>query len=172
MKTATLTLKRKVLVIEFPKDSKDYKLFNDKEKPYVSYWQGIETKRFYLPEGSYTLLGSPDELKEEDLANVVHQSIHSHLFAHYVKDIPVNTYCYKTAIESFNSALSSEIYWVNPFEKPTMEKYGWYSSNSQEEQSGWIYEEGEEMYYKFLKEFEEAESRTFDRTRSLIFVEN
>lgn len=52
-------------------------------------------------------------------------------------------------------------YWLeNPHEEPTMEKYGWYSANSQEEESGWMYEEGEDKYYEALKEFQDAKSRT------------
>ena len=38
------------------------------------------------------------------------------LFAHYVSGInPPNIYQYKTALESFNSAIEKEIFWENPF---------------------------------------------------------
>ena len=61
MKTAALTLKRKVLVIELPRLC-DYAI--DK--------YGIKIKQLgdyhsEFIEGSYTLLGSPDEIKEESL---------------------------------------------------------------------------------------------------------
>ena len=39
-------------------------------------------------------------------------------------------------------------------EKPTMEKYGWNNSTSFEEQSGWMYEGGEDAYYEALKKWE------------------
>jgi hypothetical protein len=39
-------------------------------------------------------------------------------------------------------------------EKPTMEKYGWNSSTSFEEESGWMYEGGEDAYYEALKIWE------------------
>ena len=115
----------------------------------------------YFIEG-YTLLGKPDEIKESDAKELVEQSIHTGLFAHYVKDIPVNTYCYKTAIESFNSALESEIYWdVNPFKKPDnynlWVKYGdlsQYGVRLTTDNSRW----------------HEAQEKTFDRNRTLIFV--
>ena len=36
---------------------------------------------------------------------------------------------------------------------PTMEQFGWYSASHFEEESGWMYEEGEEEYYKALKKY-------------------
>ena len=39
-------------------------------------------------------------------------------------------------------------------EKPTMEKYGLNNSTSFEEQSGWMYEGGEDAYYEALKKWE------------------
>lgn len=44
-------------------------------------------------------------------------------------------------------------------EEPTMEKYGWYASCSLEEQSGWMYAEGEAKYYESLKQYEEAKEK-------------
>jgi len=42
--------------------------------------------------------------------------------------------------------------------KPTPEKYGWHEqSGFDDEPSGWIYEGGEEAYYKALKEWEERQ---------------
>ena len=38
--------------------------------------------------------------------------------------------------------------------KPTMEKYGWQSSNSFEEESGWMFEDGEDAYYEALEKWE------------------
>jgi len=43
-------------------------------------------------------------------------------------------------------------------EKPNMEKYGWQSSNSFEEESGWMFEGGEDAYYKALKKWESQQS--------------
>ena len=37
---------------------------------------------------------------------------------------------------------------------PEMVDFGWYDSNSQEEESGWMYEEGEEKYFEAVKEWE------------------
>jgi len=43
-------------------------------------------------------------------------------------------------------------------EKPNMEKYGWQSSNSFEEESGWMFEGGEDAYYEALKKWESQQS--------------
>lgn len=52
-------------------------------------------------------------------SKLVHQSLHTGLFAHYVKDIPVNTYCYNKALESFVSSIQSQGYFwgKNPYGK-------------------------------------------------------
>ncbi len=59
----------------------------------------------------------------------------------------------------------------NVLEETTMEKYGYYFSNHQEEQSGWMYEEGEDEYYKVLEKYQQAKERVlfeFDGELSLI----
>jgi len=43
---------------------------------------------------------------------------------------------------------------TSKLEKPTEEKYGWYSSTSFEEESGWLYQGGEDAYYEALKKWE------------------
>jgi len=43
---------------------------------------------------------------------------------------------------------------MNEIKKPTMEKYGWQNSTSFEEESGWMYEGGEDAYYEALKIYE------------------
>jgi len=44
---------------------------------------------------------------------------------------------------------------MTDLEKPTMEKYGWQSSNSFEEESGWMFEGGEDAYYEALEKWEQ-----------------
>ena len=48
------------------------------------------------------------EITEEEASSIVQQSIHTKLYAHYVKDIEVNTFCYESAIESIHSLLESQ----------------------------------------------------------------
>ena len=38
-------------------------------------------------------------------------------------------------------------------EKPTIERYGWNNSTSFEEESGWMYEGGEDAYFEALKKW-------------------
>ena len=156
MKTKTISkLKKELLIIETPKDSlmgvfPKLILVNDRR-----------TGEFHQVKGSYTLLGSPDDLKEEDVKDLVEQSIHSGLFAHYVKGIPVNTYCYKTALDSFHSALESEIYWEKhdiPIPYSTRKGFDEWDENGK-------------LYDDVLR-YQEAENRTLDKKQTLIFVKN
>ena len=151
-------LKKDILIVELPRKS-DVEIFPNSVEIYNQFTGQEESIK-----GFYTLLGKPDEIREEDAKELVEQSIHTGLFAYYVKEISVNTYCYKTAIESFNSALESEIYWdVNPFKKPDnynlWVKYGdlsQYGVRLTTDNSRW----------------HEAQEKTFDRNRTLIFVKN
>lgn len=100
MKTKIITgLKKEVLIVELSDNGNtfdDLTLLNSETEGYI-------------------LLGKPDGIKEEDLKDLVEMSLHTNLFAHYVSGInPPNTYCYKTALKSFLSAIEKEIYWVNP----------------------------------------------------------
>lgn len=151
MKTHTIkTPTAELLIAELPRKA-DVEIFPNSIEIYNQFTGQEETIK-----GSYTLLGSPDEIREEDARELVKQSIHTHLFAHYVKGIPVNTYCYKTATKSLLSLLETEIYWnVNPIKLNPI----------QNERLGDIWSD---KHSKWL----EAELRTFDRNRSLIFVKN
>ena len=155
MKTKVITsLKKELLIVELPRKS-DVEIFPNSIEIYNQFTGQEETIK-----GSYTLLGSPDEIKEEDAKELVEQSIHTELFAHYVKDIPVNTYCYKTAIDSFNSALESEIYWENPISK----QLGFTGNVSEIDK--------QIALQKQKRRFNEAQEKTFDRNRSIILVKN
>ena len=45
----------------------------------------------------------------------------------------------------------------NKTEKPNMEQYGWHNQESFDDlPSGWMVEDGEENYFKALKEWEDA----------------
>lgn len=76
-----------------------------------------------------------------------------------------------SALQSFISAIQSKNYhWgENPVKEPRMSDYGWYASGHPEEDSGWMYEEGEDKYYESLKLFEESESRAFNPSKCIIF---
>lgn len=78
---------------------------------------------------------------------------------------------FTSALESFISAIESKGYhWgENPVKEPRMSDYGWYASGHPEEDSGWMYEDGEDKYYESLKLFEESESRTFNPSKCIIF---
>lgn len=104
----------------------------------------------------WELLGKPDEIKEEDVIHLVEDKISGkvlgsiHLFSNKEK----KTWSF-TALKSFFSAIEKEIYWVNPNPKLSGFMYFLPSIN-----------EG----VKLQKKFDEAQEKTFDRNRTLIFV--
>ena len=139
MKTKTIKLlKKELLVIELPING---------------YWEVLSTETRFkcfdtgekLILKNYTLLGKPDEIKEDDLEG---------LFKEY-KDgyfsFNKSLIKYNTKIRAFNKLIESEIYWdVNPL------------GHSAE-------------YYSYIGEerhWYESELRTFDKKRTLIFVKN
>lgn len=149
-------LKKELLIVEIPEDTQfDILVKKPLWKDGIKFLTGKE-EEFYFIVGSYTLLGSPDEIREEYARPLVKQSIHTGLFAHYVKDIPVNTYCYKTAKESLLSAIETVIHWdVNPFGE--YDKINWFKASENT---------------PTMQEWNEAETITFDRKRSIILIKN
>ena len=103
-----------------------------------------------LKHDGYILLGKPDEIREEDARELVEKVMNCQHFQNYKgrkENDFANLWC-KNATESLLSAIESEIYWENPI--PPFAK------------------QGEKISAKWY----EAESRTFDRNRTLIFVKN
>lgn len=93
---------------------------------------------------NWEVLGSPDEIKEEDASEL----------------IPMYYDYEKTAVEYIIEALESEIYWdVNPLQStPPTDDLTFYDSKKER---------------KIVFEiWNQAESRTFNRNRTLIFVKN
>ena len=74
-----------------------------------------ETEGFDLPQGNWQPLGAVCDVSEEQADRFVDKSIYTGLYGYYVKDIPLNTYCYKNALESFNTLLTANgVYFENP----------------------------------------------------------
>lgn len=87
-------------------------------------------------EGSYTLLGKPDEISEEDAEKLFYNPIDSTNLTHYAN------------LRNLFSLLESEIYWENP----------------------WGVNGAHLDSYKDL--WHEAQEKTFDKNKTLIFVKN
>lgn len=98
------------------------------------------------------------DLTEEIAKGFLHQSIHTGLFAHYVKDIPVNTYCYKTALEAFGAVIYAYGYhWgENPVKKPVVLVQ---NLNYQQKCD----------FKNRMERFNYNESRTFNPSKCIIF---
>lgn len=97
----------------------------------------------------YTLLGKPNEIKEEDAMELFYNPIDSTNLTHYAN------------LRNLFSLLESEIYWdVNP-----ISQYLVFIGNVSEIDK-------QIALQKQKRRFEEAEQKTFDKNRTLIFVKN
>lgn len=153
MKTKKVTsLKKEILLVELPKNGY-----------YENYIDGTEIRDFLTDEvlviskSDYTLLGSPDDLKEEDAKELVKTGSYTTTFWNYKTNDTHKSNQLRTAKESLLSALESEIYWENPEPKLSDFEYFLPSIN-----------EG----IKLQKRFEKAQEKTFDKNRSIILVKN
>ena len=156
MKTKVITgLKKEVLVIELPENGY-----------YEEYRDGIEVRDFLTDEvltlANYTLLGSPDEIKEEDVKDLV-EKITTRQYKNYGYVPHYFEYLLSTALESFNSALEKEILWKNPIKIPSSDDINWFRNQRDGDFS--------ERYTRVF-DWHEAQEKTFDRNRTLIFVKN
>lgn len=147
MKTLELKLKKDVFIVDIPIDAKNIYLSGDSVVFNTNKSCIIKSLN-----GNYKFLCKGSELTEEIASELVDKSIYTGLYAHYVDKIPVNTYCYNSAIESFISGVESkEKFWLeNPIE---------------------IIERGEDTEHNRVlnqNEWQEAEEKTFKNP--LIFV--
>ena len=150
------TLKNEILVIETPEETY-FEVF----KHGILFKDHLEAEREFI-EGSYALLGSPDEIKDEDVKDLV-EKITTRQYKNYGYVPHYFQYLLSTALESFNSALEKEILWENPYGKEPIE-------NLQSSTFG-----GEKTIIHRNQMnilWHEAESRTFERNRTLILVKN
>ena len=156
MKILELRLKKDVLIVDAENGFYIFKIYDD-EIGFISIENGIQRKE--LVKGSYKFLCKGSELTEEIASELVDKSIYTGLYAHYVDKIPVNTYCYNSAIESFISAVESKgFYWL----KHNVRSFSLYDPRSK---TGWHDLEEEDT---ITKQWQEAEEKTFRNT--VIFV--
>ena len=170
MKTAEIKtlLKKDLLIVELPEWVKDYSY----EKPLLEVRGDEPNLVEFLSLGRYELLGKPDEISEDDAKELVESNFiefwYPNEFDGYGFDKFKN---YKTAefsevdaIESLLSAIESKIYWENPL--------GIYEPIENFQSSTFGGEKTIIHRNPMNVLWHEAESRTFDKNRSLIFVKN
>ena len=156
MKSKVITgLKKEVLVIELPENTKfDVLVNNPLWKDGIKFLTGTDDK-FHFIKGSFTLLGKPDEIKDEYVKEFVDKVDLNYgkrwcAFENYI----ISGEHFSSALASFHSALESEIYWVNPL------------NNKLDKSKPLI------IQTEHLNKWKEAQEKTFDRNRTLIFVNN
>lgn len=146
-------LKKDLLIVELPENGY-----------YEEYRDGIEVREFLTNEVltlvDYTLLGSPDEIKEDDVVDLV-EKIGKCKFTW--KSYNIDGYAYATALKSFHSALEKEILWENPIKIPSSDDINWFRNQRDGDFS--------ERYTRVL-DWHEAQEKTFDKKRVKMFVKN
>ena len=153
MKTVRINkLKKNLLIVDLP-NGWDYEPIGD-DKTFIYHQTEEETNDYHI-EG-YTLLGKPDELTNEDSEDLVEKEerIGKSYYMNY-KD----GYTYPFgALKSLLSAIETIVSWENSVSKPK-EKDEWGNKSS--------------CNYEWeLEQWNEAESQTFNKQRTLIFIEN
>lgn len=140
-------LKKEILVIELPKFC-DYILTES-----MIFVMDTEKSVTHRLKGSYTLLEKPDKITEEDLDGLV-----SDFDAFQNTGEGTGFYDYK---KGFFDIVEKEIYWnVNPISK----QLGFIGNVSEIDK--------QIALQKQKRRFDEAQEKTFDRNRTLIFVKN
>ena len=175
MKTAEIKtlLKKELLIVELPEEySLDYTYYREDDETEIAFYLGDDCVQLKHFKGDYILLGKPDEIREDAAKELVESNFiefwYPNEFDGYGFDKFKN---YKTAefsevdaIESLLSALESEIYWENPMgiDEPIEN----FQSSTFGGEKTIIHRNPMNILWH------EAESRTFDRNRSIIFVKN
>lgn len=164
MKTATIkTPTAELMIVELHERTADFIVMNTGDRLAVC---AFDENDYCLDikgiSKDYTLLGKPDEISEEDAEEIVQKAEYD--FGTYYRHYSDKTVFAKTATESLLSILESEIYWdMNPLGK------GEPVENLQSSTFG-----GEKTIIQRNPMnilWHEAEQKTFDRNRTLIFVE-
>ena len=159
MKTTEIKdlLKKDLLIVELPENNW-LSVF-----PRLIWICDRETNEYHYIKGSYTLLGSPDEIKEEDAKELVEswEPLDSKIWVY--NNYKEGGIEFKTALESFLSVIEKEIYWENPYGKEPIENL---QSSTFGGEKTIIHRNPMNILWH------EAESRTFDKKRVKIFVKN
>ena len=148
-------LKKDLLIVELPENGY-----------YEEYRDGIEVRDFLTDEvltlANYILLGSPNEIKEEDVKDLV-EKITTRQYKNYGYVPHYFQYLLSTALESFNSALEKEILWENPIKIPSSDDINWFRNQRDGDFS--------ERYTRVF-DWHNNQEKTFDKKRVKIFVKN
>ena len=152
-------LKKELLIVELP------------ENNWLSIFPRLilicdrETNEYHHIKGSYTLLGSPDEIKEDNVRDLVEIVVEDDLLGVFYKNYKNPHYMMQptSAIESFNSALEKEILWKNPIKIPSSDDINWFRNQPDSDFS--------ERYTRVF-DWYKAQEKTFDKKRVKILVKN
>lgn len=157
MKQLEIKTNKRLLIVEVPENTLNYWGLEKVVNALINSTIHIEKQILVndtIP--NYKFICKGFDLTEDVAKGFLHQSIHTGLFAHYVKDIPVNTYCYKTALEAFGAVIYA---------------YGYHWGENPHEKELDSCSEYTDMFTiaKRARKYEEAQARTFNPSKCIIF---
>lgn len=153
MKTHTIkTPTAELLIVELPEGSEPLGLIGNSFFYYEKDMVKEDYPKSLTLATSYTLLGKPDEIREEDAKELVYQDDGE--FADYKHDAN----WFSTATESLLSLLETEIYWENPYREKIFV--------NMDISASMVRAANREIY---SEKWHEAEQKIFNRNRSIIF---
>ncbi|WFB67053.1 hypothetical protein [Chryseobacterium sp. WX] len=175
MKQLEITTNKRLLIVELPNSDCEYGGLLKNRNLYF-FTEKMSSEEDYpvcypLPYDCEFICKGPD-FTEDIAKGFVEYKQSKYYDREYYWDYKNKRYSIsESSIKSFISAIQSKNYhWgENPVKEPRMSDYGWYASGHPEEDSGRMYEDGEDKYYESLKLFEESESRTFNPSKCIIF---
>ena len=144
MKTVRINkLKKNLLIVELQTDVINSNYHIQRTPKGILIKDDVDEK---FLSNKYTLLGKPDEIREEDAKELVRSGSYTTTFWNHKTNDNHKSNQLKTATESLLSAIETVVFWEN-----------------------------QKTFGDFLyspKEWEAVERNTFDRNRTLIFVKN
>lgn len=168
MKHKTITTdKSTLLVVELPEGAKPHNSHCDAIL-YTLPDGYVETEYPVESDGSWEwkLLGRLPDITEDQAVRAVDESIHSGLYAHYVKEVnPPNVYRYRSSRDSLASLLTShEVYFENPLGEDPKITNGEYDDNG-------FGDIDKRQFKEDLKSWQEAQSKVWDKERTCLFIQ-
>jgi len=161
MKQQIIKLKKKLLLVELPEGYDTVYLEDNKKLFYKNlYMEGVGAPHIIWLLEESKKIGKLTDITEEQFEKWVDgiQRDDYELFWKYTK--PKDGYWLETAKESFFSKLEAEeIYFSNPHDKPEDHFYTSY----------WEKENGEQEWNEAISEWQEAESKVWNKDNTYIF---
>ena len=126
MKTKIIKGKVDILLVDgLPKEARDFKYFNDKENPYMSYKLGVVVEREYaFPQGNWKFISTIENITDKQKHEILHSQFQEmydewHYWDYQHGGEEHYDYFVLDIYESFQSLLqANDVLMENPYNEP------------------------------------------------------